>query len=208
MGSGSSIAGNASEAYVMDVVNKFPRHKGRIIGGIQASDSLACVCDDVCTPSPGCLLDCSLTCVCEWCCLCINSVMCCLVTRLSLKRGLNDCKEAGVHIIAPSVSSGVRLAFGFSAVSTYKPCRAAVWRHVRVLMCLHVPVRLQVCCWAGYRWNTGRALWHRPALHCCWWRCFSHDSCHPLPAAGDQISHGNTRYPHHETSVEGRPPRV
>ena len=40
MGSGSAIAGSASGAYSMDVVGKFPMHKGRILGAITTSASV------------------------------------------------------------------------------------------------------------------------------------------------------------------------
>jgi MFS family permease len=41
MGSGTAIAGAASSAYTMDVVAKFPQHKGRMIGAINTATSLA-----------------------------------------------------------------------------------------------------------------------------------------------------------------------
>jgi MFS family permease len=43
MGSGAAIAGNAASAYTMDVVNKFPLHRGRIMGGMQSAGALAFV---------------------------------------------------------------------------------------------------------------------------------------------------------------------
>lgn len=41
MGSGTAIAGAASSAYTMDVVAKFPQHKGRMLGAINTASSLA-----------------------------------------------------------------------------------------------------------------------------------------------------------------------
>ena len=43
MGSGSAIAGAAGAAYSMDVLAKFPDHKGRLIGLLQAGGALAWV---------------------------------------------------------------------------------------------------------------------------------------------------------------------
>jgi MFS family permease len=43
MGGGSSIAGNAAEAYMMDVVAQCPQHKGRILGAVQSAGALAWV---------------------------------------------------------------------------------------------------------------------------------------------------------------------
>ena len=47
MGGGSAIAGNATEAYTMDVVNRFPSHKGRIMGVRMAAVTLAWVAGPV-----------------------------------------------------------------------------------------------------------------------------------------------------------------
>ena len=41
MGGGTAIAGAASSAYTMDVVAKFPQHKGRMLGAINTATSLA-----------------------------------------------------------------------------------------------------------------------------------------------------------------------
>ena len=37
MGGGSAVASSASGAYAMDVVSKFPAHKGRILGAMNAA---------------------------------------------------------------------------------------------------------------------------------------------------------------------------
>lgn len=43
MGSGSAIAGSAGAAYGMDVLSKFPHHKGQLVGVMQAGGALAWV---------------------------------------------------------------------------------------------------------------------------------------------------------------------